>query len=61
MNKNELYNSVNELRSRKSEPPLTIEEFIATLSSLEAKGAIETSIDECWVKGSRDGEMLSGG
>lgn len=42
MNKNDLFNEVNERRHRQSFPPLSKEEFITALSSLEVRGLIRT-------------------
>ena len=43
MDKIELYNEMN------SHIPLSHEEFIAAISSLEAKGLIETDSKECFI------------
>lgn len=64
MDKNDIYNQVNDKRNRGNLPPISKEEFVAALSSLEAKGVIMTLDNECWVKAPDveiEPEIITGG
>jgi len=49
MFKSDLYDQINEARQRKNLAPISREEFVAALSSLEAKGLIASLGEECWI------------
>lgn len=49
MDKLELYNEINNQLRRKSQPPISQEEFIVAISSLEVKGLIETDANQCFL------------
>lgn len=62
MDKNDLYSQVNEGRHRESLPAISKKDFIAALSSLEAKGVIMSLGDQCWVKAPDiEVEIIEGG